>query len=343
MIARSALVTLKQYRFEIGFAVLAAVLATGLGLSIDLRLDALGVSQDCIDQVRASEDGSDLEEECFALVRAGAGILGETYLNAGGIFQLSIMGLLPFVVGLFGGLPVVARELEDRTAQTSWWLSGSRSRWLLRQLGPIALVLGVAIALAALAATPVADDWLRWYGAERAQLVATHGPLTAIRAFGAFGVGLATGALLGRTFPAFVSSVALLLAIMLFAGQARELWLAQLPHEPLWKLSAVTGQWEALGGEPRAVAWGAPDGAILTPGEARQRATDAGFPPAQADDPIDAAAYEWLYKHGYAEITLGVGDEAAASWAPFDAAIFAILGGAGLAATFVVVNRRRPL
>lgn len=342
MMARLTMVILKRYRFEIGFAVMAAVLAIALGLTIHLRLDALGVSQDCLDQARASQDGSDLGTGCFRLAQAGSAILGSTYLNGGGILQLSIMGLLPFVLGVFGGIPVVARELEDRTAQTAWWLYGSRSRWLLQKLGPIVLVVGVGIGLAALTASLVADDWIRWYGAERANLLGTYGPVAFVRAFGAFGVGLAAGALLGRTFPAFVVSVALLLLVMVIAVQARDSWLSQLPLAPLWERSPVTGEWESIGGVPRAVAWGEPTGEILTPAEARQRATDAGVAPAQPNEPYNSQAQEWLNANGYSEITLGTTDEAAAGWAPFDATIFVIVGGAGVAAAFVVVNRRRP-
>lgn len=342
MRGRLSLVILRQYRFEIGFAVLVALLATGLGSIIHLRLDDLGVSQECLNHVQASEDGGDLEADCFRLARAGVEILGTAFLNSGGILQLSIMGLLPFVVGVFGGIPVVARELEDRTAQTAWWLNGSRVRWLLQRLGPIALVLGVAIGLAAFAASPVADDWVRWHGAERGQLLGTHGPLAIVRAFGAFGVALAAGALLGRTFPAFVASVALLLLVMVVAMQARDTWLARLPLEPLWERSPVTSQWEWTGGVPRAVAWGGSAGEILTPAEARQLATDAGVPPAQADDPYDTPAAEWLNENGYVEITLGTTDEAVAGWAPYDASVFAVLGSVGVAASFAVVRRRRP-
>lgn len=43
------------------------------------------------------------------------------------------------------GVPIVARELEARTAQTAWSLSGSRLRWLLRQMAPILILLGVTV------------------------------------------------------------------------------------------------------------------------------------------------------------------------------------------------------
>ena len=54
----AARVTLKQHRFEVTVAALAAVAAAALGLSIAIRIDALHVSQACLDQVRASQDGS---------------------------------------------------------------------------------------------------------------------------------------------------------------------------------------------------------------------------------------------------------------------------------------------
>lgn len=343
MIRRSALVTLKQYRFEVGFAVVAALVATVIGLSIHVRLDGLGVSQACIDRVNATQDVRAAGDGCFALVGEGAGILGSTYLRADGVLPVSVMGLLPFAVGLFGGLPVVARELEDHTAQTAWWLSGSRRRWLLRQLGPVVVVLGVAIGIAALVAIPVSEDWVRWYGGERSALIGLHGPLTVVRAFGAFGLGLAMGALIGRTFPAFVASIAVLLLVLLLAGQAHESWLERLRLEPLWALSPISGRWQPIGGVPRAVAWGSPDGAVLTAEEARQLATDAGVPVVQSDVSVDALAATWLDNNGYTEITLGVTDMTALGWAQYDAAIFAILGVSCMTAAFVLVNRRRPI
>jgi hypothetical protein len=339
---RLAFVTIKQYRFELSFAALATALAIALGLIIHLRLDGLPVSRECLEQVRASIDGSGIADGCFALVQAGSGILGDTYMNAGGVLQVSIMGLLPFVLGIFGGIPVIARELEDGTAQTAWWLHGSRNRWLAERLAPMLLMLGLAVILAAIVATPVADDWGRWYGGERSRLVGTYGPPVVIRAFGAFGVGLAAGAFIGRTFPAFVGSVAVLLIVMVVSMQARDAWLGTLPLTPLWERSAVTGQWESVGGVPKAVAWGGPAGEILSRAEARQRATDAGIPPPQPDDPYDTAAEGWLQANGYAEITLGVSDEAAAGWAGIDAGIFAVIGTIGFATAFSVVSRRRP-
>jgi hypothetical protein len=193
----AARVTLKQHRFEVTVAALAAVAAAVLGLSIAIRIDGLHVSQACLDQVRASIDGSGIGEGCLSPVRTGTGILGSTYLSGEGSLPLSVMGALPFLLGLLGGVPIVAQEVEARTAQTAWSLNGSRVRWLARQVAPIAVVLGAAMTLAAVVAIPVADLWVRWGYGGASSLIGLHGLLAIVRAFGAFGVGLAVGALLG--------------------------------------------------------------------------------------------------------------------------------------------------
>src|SRR3990170_968078 len=106
----AARVTLKQHRFEVTVAALAAVAAAALGLSIAIRIDALHVSQACLDQVFASQDGSAIGQGCLSLVRAGSGILGESYLSGEGSLPASVMGALPFLLGLLGGVPIVAQE-----------------------------------------------------------------------------------------------------------------------------------------------------------------------------------------------------------------------------------------
>ncbi len=343
MTLAAARVTLKQHRFEITVAALAAVAAAVLGLSIAIRIDSLHVSQACIDRVRASQDGFSAGEDCFSLVRAGSGILGETYLNGEGTVPLSVMGALPFLLGLLGGVPIVARELEAGTAQTAWSLNGSRIRWLARQVAPIAIVLGTAMILAAVLAIRVADIWVSWGHGGAASLVGLHGPLAVVRAFGAFGVGLAVGALLGRTLPAFLFGVALTLAVLFAAGQARQTWLSTLPPSIITEQSPETGEWNPIPGSV-ATTWGwlTPEGDLLSRDAARKLASDAGVPPADPNDVQDTPAATWLDEHGYIGVSLGVTDEMAMRWAPVDGLIFGLVGLASLGSTILLVNRRRP-
>lgn len=291
----------------------------------------------------ATQDGSGVAEECLSLVRAGSAILGDAYVGGGGTLQLSIMGVLPFIVGLLGGLPVVARELEERTAHTAWWLDASRTRWLARQILPIGLLLGTVVVLAAAAATPVADDWVRWGHGGASDLIGQHGPLAVVRAFAAFGMGLGVGALLGRTTPAWIFSIALLIAILLALGQAREAWISRLPLEIIATYSDATERWTVIpGAEARSWGWIAPGGRFVNRQEARQLATEAGVPPANPDDLQDTPAAIWLGEHGSAEVPLGVTDEMAMGWAPYDGLAFGVVGCVTVAGTFILINRRRP-
>jgi hypothetical protein len=340
----AARVTLKLHRFEVGVAALAAIAAAVLGLSIAIRIDALGVSQECLDRVRALQDGSLADEACFSLIQAGSRILGESFLDGEGTVPLSVTGALPFLLGLLGGVPIVARELEARTAPTAWSLNGSRVRWLARQVLPIGLLLGPAMILAAVAAMPVADDWARWGHGGHSQLIGLHGPLAVLRAFGAFGVGLAVGALLGRTLPAFILGVALTLAITFALGEARATWLASMEPQPIVTYSAETGEYNGI---PGAVAtdwgWLTPNGELLSKEEARRIATEAGVPPAEPDDVQDTPASTWLDEHGYIGVSLGVTDEMALGWAPYDGITFGLVGLIGIGSAIVLVNRRRPM
>jgi hypothetical protein len=339
-----ARVTLKLHRFEIAVAALAAIAAGVLGLTIAMRIDALDVSQACLDRVQASQDGFSAGEECFALVRAGSGILGESFLDGEGTVPLSIMGALPFLLGLLGGVPIVSRELEARTAQTAWSLDGSRIRWLARQVWPVALVLGAAMTFAALAAIPVADDFVAWGHGGKSSVIGLHGGLALVRAFGAFGIGLAVGALLGRTLPAFIFGVALSLALLYALGNVRDAWTASLEPMVIVDPSTDTGEYSM---DPRAVTTGwvvrTPDGTLLSSEDARRIATDAGVESPAPDDVQDTPALIWYDENGYVLLPVGVTDEMALGWAPFDGIAFGLVGVIGVGSTIVLVNRRRPV
>lgn len=334
----TARITLKQHRFEVSVAVLAAVAVTVVGLTIALRIDALAVSQDCLNRVRSLAGSSGAEADCFLLVQAGSAILGETYLDGEWVISLSLMGVLPFFVGLLGGVPIVARELESHTGQTAWWLTSSRSRWLARQVSPIAIALGLAMLPAALVAGTVAEQWIRWGHGGASELIGNHGLLAIIRAYGAFGVGVIVGALLGRTLPAFVVGAALIAALILAASQVHTTWLESLPAV------AIADESGSVLPGTRATAWGwiRPDGELISQGEARGLANAAGVPPAEPGDVQDFPAVTWLTDHGYRGVPVGVTDEAALGWATFDGFIFGAVGLFGLGGAFVVVNRRRP-
>jgi hypothetical protein len=337
----AALVTLKQHRFEVAFAALAAIAVAVWALLTEFRLTALGVPSRCIDDWLVT--GPAGREDCVGAMRQWGSTLysGEGIFNGQGPLPLAAMPLLPFLVGLLGGVPLVARELEARTAQTAWSLFPSRAMWLIRQLAPVALVLGVTVAFAAFAASPVAADRVAWGGIASLDL-GLHGPLVLIRAFAAFGIGLFAGALLGRALPAFVLGGALCFTLLTASGFARNAWMAGLPSVVI-REAAPAGEVVLA---PRSITtgyeWTTPDGQQISFQEARGIATAAGVPLPKEDDQQDSAAAVWLDAHGYQFVTVGITDEMALGWGSYEAAIFGALGLISLPTAFWLVQRRRP-
>jgi hypothetical protein len=244
---------------------------------------------------------------------------------------VNAMSILAFAVGLLGGVPIIARELEGRTAQTAWSLDGSRHRWLARQMAPIVLLLGAALAFSGLAVGVVEGQREIW--GEAAFLhVGEHGPAVLAPAFAAFGIGLLVGGLLGRTLPAFVVGIILCYGIAQAGDIAREAWLASLPSQVISEtVDHVQTGW----------AWRDPKGLLITESEAFAQvpaevaARDAGL--GQAIN-----ALQWLEGRGFTEVTLGVSEEIALRWAWYEAGIFILLGLLTTGATAAVLSRRRP-
>jgi hypothetical protein len=338
----AALVTLKQHRFEIAFGALAAIAVAGWALLTEFRLTSLGVPARCIDDWLIT--GPVGREDCAGAMREWGSILytGEGIFNGQGPFPLAAMPLLPFLAGLLGGVPLVARELEVRTAQTAWSLFPSRAMWLLRQIAPVALVLGLSVVFAAFAASPVAAEREAW-GWSASLDLGLHGPLVLTRAFAAFGIGLFAGALVGRALPAFVLGGLLCFTLLTASGLAEDAWRAGLTP-------VVIGEAPPAGGEmvvaPRSITngyeWRTPEGQQISFQQARRIATAGGVPLPKADDPQDIAAAAWLDAHGYRLMIVGITDEMALGWGPYEAAIFGALGLISLRTAFWLVQRRRP-
>jgi hypothetical protein len=119
---------------------------------------------------------------------------------------LSYLGwAAPFGLGLVLGVPLVSREIEQRTAGMAWALSRSRTSWLVRRVAFAALVLVLVLLVLAIAGEVLAsaqmpthhlDRDFGWYG--------RRGALIVVRGLAALGVGLLLGALLGRVLPALL-------------------------------------------------------------------------------------------------------------------------------------------
>lgn len=133
------------------------------------------------------------------------------------------IGFVPYLAGLILGVPVVAREVELRTAPVAWSLVGSRIRWLAWRVVPLLALALIPITILAIAADQLAHAYLPnsdlgfvEYGVRGLPLVMRF-VLVLIS-------GVAIGAVLGRVLPALLVGIGLSVAIALALGGALPHW-----------------------------------------------------------------------------------------------------------------------
>ena len=121
---------------------------------------------------------------------------------------LALVLIVPVLIGMFWGAPLVARELETGTFRLAWTQSVSRMRWLLVKLGLVGLASAAVGGLLSLMVT-----W--WYSPidkvnqNRFGVAAfgMHGFVPAGYALFAFAFGVTTGLLFRRTLPAMATTL----------------------------------------------------------------------------------------------------------------------------------------
>lgn len=178
--------------------VLAAVLAlTGPGLADDYSTGIAACTQ-------SGGDCSDFLDRFFQDNQYG--FLAVT----------AVMLILPALVGLFWGAPLITRELEAGTHRLIWNQSVTRTRWLAVKLGLTGLAAVAAAGLGSLAvslwARPIdkASDTFPKMGP---LLFDARGIVPIGFAVFAFAVGVTVGMLVRRTLPAMAITLAVFVAV----------------------------------------------------------------------------------------------------------------------------------
>jgi hypothetical protein len=220
MFARIRL-TLRQHRFEtIALFVLCMGLAAA-GLVEAWRLNSLNFPHSCLQDGRVMQywyDGSSAPTACQLASKKFYDLVWSPDMSIVAMFEQ----ILPFIVGIGFGAPLVAREIETGTAPLSWALAGSRFRWLLGKIVavlvvmvPLLLIAGLAADLRQGALVPGLDPHAMF------DSYAGRGVFFVFWGLAAFLGTLALGTIFGRTMPAVM--VALLVCVFV-----RGLW------EPAW-------------------------------------------------------------------------------------------------------------
>jgi hypothetical protein len=133
------------------------------------------------------------------------------------------MYLVPAVIGMFWGAPLITRELEDGACRLAWTQSVTRTRWLAVKLG--------LLCLTAMAMTGLFSLIITWWASPLDQaaglgspiltnrmtpaLFAGHGIVPIGYAAFAFALGATAGALIGRTVPAMAVTIVIFAAVQL--------------------------------------------------------------------------------------------------------------------------------
>ena len=128
------------------------------------------------------------------------------------VYDLSsgLMYVLPALIGIFWGAPLIARELETGTYRLAWNQSITRTRWLATKLGIIGAATVATTGLLSLAVTTWANR-IDVAAGDRImpELFGARGIVPIGCAIFAFVLGVTFGMLIRRTIPAMVATLAI--------------------------------------------------------------------------------------------------------------------------------------
>lgn len=202
-----ARLTLRLHRFELlAFGAVLGGLAIA-AFAASAYIDSLRPGPECLVAVENIPSACDEASRAFNSAQQSLGAL-----------LMSPIVLVTYAIGLFLGVPVVARELERGTVRLAWSLAPSRWRWYIARVVPILVVLviltfaaGVASDRFFTASLPDQDISKSFtaYGA--------RGGLLASRAVFIFAVSVLVGSFIGRALPAVILA-ALVASIALGGG-----------------------------------------------------------------------------------------------------------------------------
>jgi ABC-type transport system involved in multi-copper enzyme maturation permease subunit len=203
-----AWVTWRQHRMQlfIGAGLLAVIglvaAATGLG-------------------IRNAYERQDLASCLPPATRSGCDIIVRHFQSeyADEVLVARTLVLLPVLIALFVGAPLLARELEHGTYRLAWTQGVTRRRWLLTQT----LLLAFGTALAALALSAIVMWWRHPFDALEGRMAPSRfeieGLVVPAYAVFALAVGVLAGALLKRTVAAMSAALLAFVAARLAVSQ----------------------------------------------------------------------------------------------------------------------------
>lgn len=153
--------------------------------------------------------------------RTNCSVLVNAFLNDtsgyGSLYELAtnVLYVVPVLIGVFWGAPMIARELEAGTHRLVWNQSVTRTRWLLTKLGFAGLV--------AVATTGLLSLVISWFGRPFDEIgteridpgqFGARGFVPVAYALFAFVLGVTAGMLIRRTVPAMAATLVGYVAVL---------------------------------------------------------------------------------------------------------------------------------
>jgi hypothetical protein len=249
----------------------------------------------------------------------------------GGFARLAAF-LTPFALGLFLGVPVVAREIEGRTAGIAWTLSQSRTRWLIQRVLPllvVAIVLSAAVGIGSELVTrtnPFADFAANPGFAD----YTARGVLLPARALVVLLLAVAIGAMVPRQLPALLLAIGVTVALFVGLTIGMDTWMTAEARPIPFDESNPFGP---FGDGPRIfdVAYQEEaTGKVITMNDFYNTYGDVALPDGESDPP------------GFTQVAIGIRGDQYWTWAVRESAVYGALAVASGGLAAVVVRRRRP-
>ena len=141
-----------------------------------------------------------------------------TTSTSGAVYDLAkpIMYLIPALIGIFWGAPLLARELETGTHRLAWNQSVTRTRWLAAKLAIVGAAAAATAGLLSWAVTSWAHQIDQAAGDRITPgLFTARGIVPIGYALFAFVLGVTAGMLIRRTVPAMAATLAIYGAVVL--------------------------------------------------------------------------------------------------------------------------------
>ncbi len=330
---RATWLTWKLHRVEVVVVIVALVMVGGFALVAADHVRGARIPASCVTQ--AGDGATDLG--CVRATEAALGADDEARL------VLGAMAILPALVGLLLGVPLVGREIEGRHLALAWSLSGSRRRWLMTRLLPMLGLIVIGLGLVSVGTTSMVDA--RSLGDGSLADLATYGNAMIARALMALGVGLLAGALVGRTLPAFLLGAAVMVGWGLAGGpilrdiqvSGRLVWMTIDDRDRLG-VDGIAYDWAESG-----TSWDLGPEGTLTSEEQVRLATCGVDPIAEEVTETELACLDTFEMPStYTEVLHLVPSSTLSAFQAVETAVGLTIGGGALMLTFPVLARRRP-